>query len=96
MTEIDAEFSRRLAASMGPLKSHAAIAPMRNAAGREKRPHIHKGCDQQGRIPEAAHAASEIQGDDPRARQLDDLNAGVWRWGFGAAALCWLAFELLF
>lgn len=46
------------------------------------RPYIPKGCDQQGRYPEAAHAASEIEDLEPRRQNVIEgagllLSAGI-------------------
>ena len=51
-----------------------------------KMPYIPKGCDQQGRIPEAAHAASEIDQDDlprPAKKEHDGMLIAA-AWGVGA------------
>lgn len=57
-----------------------------------RKPYIPEGCDQQGRQPEAAHAASEITDDDALGTARGVLTAIVLALGLWAAvAAFWVA-----
>jgi hypothetical protein len=55
------------------------------------RPYIPRGCDAQGRYPEAAHACTDIGADDDLACAVGIVRAAIWMLALYAAGACaWL------